>query len=153
MLFFVAVSCLQSQSCHRVCRADQPALGYDLLMLAVGNLTELLLAAWLCQHSLDIHLTVQAQPADFILKQRPAAVMFENSFSAEGGNGAVVICADKSTLDGSELVTMACATATHLQQSPPYIFERVWQVWIVAEQLVQSNYYKHICSHVDCSLR
>ena len=54
--------------------------------------------------------------------------MFENSFSANGGNGGVVSCTDTESLDGSELVTMACATAARMLSSPRPVFEHVWQV-------------------------
>ena len=73
-------------------------------------------------------VVLQVEPAQFILEQKPAVVVFENSFSAAGGNGGVVRCKDKASLDGSNLVTMACATAARMQRSPPHMFNHVWQV-------------------------
>lgn len=73
-------------------------------------------------------MVLQAEPAQFILEQKPAVVVFENSFSAAGGNGGIVACKDKATLDGSDLVTMACATAARVQRSPPHVFDQVWKV-------------------------
>jgi len=55
-------------------------------------------------------------------------VVFENSFSASGGNGAIVDCEDSTSLDGSQLVAMACETAARMQSSPPAVFDHVWQV-------------------------
>jgi hypothetical protein len=55
-------------------------------------------------------------------------VVFENSFSASGGNGAIVDCEDSTSLDGSQLVTLACETAARMQSSPPAVFDHVWQV-------------------------
>lgn len=73
------------------------------------------------------HNSCQDEPAQFILEQNPAAVVFENSFSAAGGNGACVSCTDSTSLDGSDLVMMACSTAARLQSSPPPVFDYVWQ--------------------------
>jgi len=55
-------------------------------------------------------------------------VVFENSFSASGGNGAIVDCEDSTSLDGCQLVTLACETAARMQSSPPAGFDHVWQV-------------------------
>ena len=55
-------------------------------------------------------------------------MVFENSFSASGGNGAIVDCEDSTSLDGSHLVAMACETAARMQSSPPAVFDHVWQV-------------------------
>ncbi|KAL0053886.1 hypothetical protein WJX82_000636 [Trebouxia sp. C0006] len=73
------------------------------------------------------HYSLQVEPAEFILKHNPAAVVFENSFSASGGNGAIVDCEDSTSLDGSHLVAMACETAARMQSSPPAVFDHVWQ--------------------------
>ena len=82
------------------------------------------------------HVWVQVEPAEFILEQRPAVVVFENSFSVAGGNGAVVSCTESATLDGSEMVTMACAYAECLRMSPGPMFEHVWQVQAVVHSVV-----------------
>ncbi len=55
-------------------------------------------------------------------------MVFENSFSATGGNGAIVDCEDSTSLDGTHLVTQACETAARMQSSPPAVFDHVWQV-------------------------
>lgn len=73
------------------------------------------------------HNSFQAEPAEYILRHSPAAVVFENSFSAADGDGAVVSCTDSTSHDGSDLVTMACATAARMQSSPPAVFDHVWQ--------------------------
>ncbi|KAL3137013.1 hypothetical protein ABBQ32_006604 [Trebouxia sp. C0010 RCD-2024] len=73
------------------------------------------------------HNSQQVEPAHFILERKPAVAVFENSFSAGGGNGAVVSCTDSKSLDGSALVTMACATAARMQTSPGPVFQHVWQ--------------------------
>ena len=78
------------------------------------------------------HADVQVEPAEFILELRPAVVVFENSFSAAGGNGAVVSCTESAGLDGSEMVTMACAFAERMRMSPGPVFQHVWQVQAVA---------------------
>lgn len=82
----------------------------------------------MCPHCFGFRVHVQDEPAQFILEQNPAAVVFENSFSAAGGNGACVSCTDSTSLDGSDLVMMACSTAARLQSSPPPVFDYVWQV-------------------------
>ncbi|DBB04507.1 TPA: hypothetical protein ACH3X1_012601 [Trebouxia sp. C0004] len=73
------------------------------------------------------HQSSQVEPAEFILKHNPAAVVFENSFSASGGNGAIVDCEDSTSLDGCQLVTLACETAARVQSSRPAVFDHVWQ--------------------------
>lgn len=73
------------------------------------------------------HNSFQVEPAEFILKHNPAVVVFENSFSASGGNGAIVDCEDSTSLDGCQLVIMACETAARMQSSPPAVFDHVWQ--------------------------
>ena len=86
--------------------------------------------AWRCvaTHASLSHVWVQVEPAEFILEQRPAVVVFENSFSAAGGNGAVIACTESASLDGSEMVTMACAYAERMRMSPGPVFQHVWQV-------------------------
>lgn len=77
------------------------------------------------------------EPAEFILEQTPAVVVFENSFSAAGGNSAVVSCTDPASLDGSEMVTMACSYAERMRMSPGPVFQHVWQV--------QAAYFECAC--------
>lgn len=61
------------------------------------------------------HETHTREPADFILKHKPAAVIFENSFSAAGGNGAIVSCTDKASHDGSLAVLSLCRLAAEMR--------------------------------------
>lgn len=71
---------------------------------------------------------VQMAPADFILQHKPAVVVFENSFSPAGGNGAVVSCDDKGSHDGSAAVTALCRLATEMSLSNPHQLQAGWQV-------------------------
>lgn len=80
---------------------------------------------------------VQAEPAEFILEQRPAVVVFENSFSAAGGNNATLSCTEPASLDGSAVVTMACAYAERMRMSPGPVFQHAWQV--------QAAYFECAC--------
>ena len=81
---------------------------------------------------------VQAGPAEFILEHKPAAVVLESSFSAAGGNGAIVDCNDSSSHDGGALITSACGTAARLQSSSPDVFNHVWQVWCLPSNLASA---------------
>lgn len=72
---------------------------------------------------------VQREPADFILKHKPAAVIFENSFSAAGGNGAIVSCTDKASQDGSLAVLSLCRLAAEMRSvTNAQQLEVGWQV-------------------------
>lgn len=69
------------------------------------------------------------EPADFILEHKPSAVVFENSFSASGGNGAVVSCQDTSSQDGSPAVTALCRLAAEMSTiADPQQIATGWRV-------------------------
>lgn len=74
---------------------------------------------------------MQMQPADFILKHKPAAVVFENSFSAAGGNGAVVNCNNVNSHDGSPAVLLLCRLAAEMTYISPQQLEVGWQVKVI----------------------
>ena len=77
-------------------------------------------------------------------------MVFENSFSANGGNGAIVDCEDGTSLDGSQLVTMACETAARMQSSPPAVFDHVWQVSYCYIKLFYIAFqHGSLAAHVD----
>ena len=77
-------------------------------------------------------------------------MVFENSFSASGGKGAIVDCEDSTSLDGCQLVTLACETAARMQSSPPAVFDHVWQVSYPFVKLFYiASKYGLLAAHVE----
>lgn len=73
-------------------------------------------------------VSLQKDPANFILESKPAAVVFENSFSAAGGNGAVVNCIDCASQDGSATIAYLCSVAAQLRGVANVQHHSWWQV-------------------------